>query len=114
MRRHLRGHQPWKVEPFEDLDETNAAGCRPERLPVVEVDAAVDVVASDQGLDDLSLLRRGRLPRYLEVDLDAEPAKVNADAAGEGWLFKMTLADAGELDDLMSADDYSGYVEGLG
>ena len=47
-------------------------------------------------------------------DLDADPGKVNADATGEGWLYKMKIADAGELDDLMDEDEYKGYVEGLG
>ncbi len=48
------------------------------------------------------------------ADLDAEPGIVNADATGKGWLYKMTITDAGELDDLMNEDDYKGYVEGLG
>ena len=47
-------------------------------------------------------------------DLDAGPAKVNTDATGEGWLFKMTLADPDELDEMMDEDDYKAYVEGLG
>ena len=47
-------------------------------------------------------------------DLDAAPAKVNTDATGEGWLFKMTLADPDELDEMMDEDDYKAYVEGLG
>ena len=47
-------------------------------------------------------------------DLDADPGKVNADATGEGWLYKMKIIDAGELDDLMDEDEYKGYVEGLG
>lgn len=47
-------------------------------------------------------------------DLDAEPGKVNDDATGEGWLFKMTLDDPTELDDLMNEDAYKDYVEGLG
>lgn len=47
-------------------------------------------------------------------DLDAGPGKVNADATGEGWLYKMKITDAGELDDLMDEDEYKGYVEGLG
>ena len=47
-------------------------------------------------------------------DLDADPGKVNADATGEGWLYKMKITDAGELDDLMDEDEYKGYVEGLG
>ena len=46
-------------------------------------------------------------------DLDAEPAKVNTDATGEGWLFKVALSDPGELDEMMAEDDYNAYVEGL-
>ncbi len=45
--------------------------------------------------------------------LGDDPGKVNADAMGDGWLFKMTLGDAGELDDLMDADQYADYVKGL-
>ena len=47
-------------------------------------------------------------------DLDAEPAKVNEDATGVGWLYKMTLSEPSELDELMDEDAYKGYVEGLG
>ena len=46
-------------------------------------------------------------------DLDAAPAKVNTDATGEGWLFKMALADPDELDEMMDEDGYKAYVEGL-
>jgi len=45
--------------------------------------------------------------------LDGDPGKVNADAIGDGWLFKMKLNDAGELKDLMDADQYADYVKGL-
>ena len=47
-------------------------------------------------------------------DLDAEPAKVNEDATGLGWLYKMTLSEPSELDELMDEAAYKGYVEGLG
>ena len=47
-------------------------------------------------------------------DLDADPAKVNEDATGVGWLYKMTLSEPSELDELMDEDAYKGYVEGLG
>lgn len=46
--------------------------------------------------------------------LDGEPGKVNEDATGEGWLFKMTITDAGDLDDMMDEGAYQSYVEGLG
>jgi len=47
-------------------------------------------------------------------DLDAEPSKVNDDATGEGWLFKVSLSDTSELEDMLNEGDYMGYVEGLG
>ncbi|MBT3305624.1 MAG: glycine cleavage system protein GcvH [Alphaproteobacteria bacterium] len=47
-------------------------------------------------------------------DLEAEPSKVNEDSTGEGWLYKLTLSDASELDDLMGEADYLGYVAELG
>ena len=46
-------------------------------------------------------------------EIDADPAKINTDATGEGWLFKMALSDPDELDELMDEADYSAYVEGL-
>ena len=43
--------------------------------------------------------------------LEAAPATVNQDAEGAGWFVKLKLADASELDDLMSAHDYQLYLE---
>ena len=43
-----------------------------------------------------------------------DPAKVNADPMGEGWFFKLKLADAKELDGLMDEAAYQKLVEGLG
>jgi glycine cleavage system H protein len=47
-------------------------------------------------------------------DLEAEPAKVNEDSTGAGWLFKVRLSEPSELDELMEDADYKGYVEELG
>ncbi len=41
----------------------------------------------------------------------ADPAKVNADPLGEGWFFKLRLADPKELDALMDEAAYSRFVE---
>ncbi len=46
-------------------------------------------------------------------DLDAAPGKINEDATGEGWLFKIRLNDPTELGDLMDENAYKSYVEGL-
>jgi len=46
-------------------------------------------------------------------DLTADPAKVNADPEGEGWFFKLKLADKAEFAKLMTADQYAEFVKGL-
>ncbi len=45
--------------------------------------------------------------------LQAEPAKVNADATGGGWFFKIRIADRSELDGLMEQAAYKDYVASL-
>ena len=40
-----------------------------------------------------------------------EPSLVNSDPEGEGWFFKLRLADTGELNDLMNADQYREFCE---
>jgi glycine cleavage system H protein len=40
-----------------------------------------------------------------------EPALVNSDPEGEGWFFKLRLADPSELDGLMDADAYKSFCE---
>jgi glycine cleavage system H protein len=42
------------------------------------------------------------------------PALVNIDPLGEGWLFKLKLRDVGELDELMDEDGYAEFVKELG
>jgi len=42
--------------------------------------------------------------------LTADPAKVNADAMGEGWFFKLRLDDPRELDDLMDEAEYTRFA----
>jgi glycine cleavage system H protein len=45
--------------------------------------------------------------------LTDDPAKVNADPEGEGWFFKLKLADTGEVAALMTRAQYDEYVKGL-
>jgi len=43
-------------------------------------------------------------------NLEDEPELVNEDPYGDGWMFKVKLADAGELDGLMDATAYAEHV----
>uniref|UniRef100_A0A7S3F4F3 Glycine cleavage system H protein n=1 Tax=Prasinoderma singulare TaxID=676789 RepID=A0A7S3F4F3_9VIRI len=44
-------------------------------------------------------------------ELTDEPSKVNEDAYGSGWLIKMKVASAGEVDEMMDSAAYSKSVE---
>jgi len=46
-------------------------------------------------------------------DLEATPGLVNESAEDQGWFWRMEIADADELAELMSADDYKAFLEGL-
>lgn len=67
---------------------------------VESVKAASDVYAPVSG-------------EVIEVNgaLEGDPAKVNADAEGEGWFLKIKMTDASELDGLMDADAYKAFAE---
>ncbi len=43
--------------------------------------------------------------------LEDAPELVNSDAFGEGWLFKVKLDDASELENLLDADGYASSIE---
>jgi glycine cleavage system H protein len=46
----------------------------------------------------------------INVALEDKPELVNEDAEGAGWFFKIKLADASELGDLMDRDAYLAYA----
>ncbi|MCH7692289.1 MAG: glycine cleavage system protein GcvH [Proteobacteria bacterium] len=46
-------------------------------------------------------------------NLADNPGTVNTDAMGEGWFFKMRIADTDEVDRLMDGVAYQEYVESL-
>jgi len=66
---------------------------------VESVKAVSDVIAPISG-------------EVLDVNQKAvdEPETINEDPYGEGWLVRIRLADAGELDALMDADAYKAHV----
>jgi glycine cleavage system H protein len=45
--------------------------------------------------------------------LEDDPALVNTAPEGEGWFFKMTIADAGQLEGLMDEAAYKDFVASL-
>mgnify|MGYP000694323802 CR=1 FL=1 len=44
-------------------------------------------------------------------ELEDSPELVNSDAFGDGWLFKLKLEDAGELENLLDAEGYKNSID---
>jgi glycine cleavage system H protein len=88
---------------FVEVPEVGRKLAKGEAAAVVEsVKAASDVYSPATGTVSA-----------VNAALAEDPAKVNADAEGEGWFYKMTLADPKELDALMDEAAYKTFVEGL-
>ena len=45
--------------------------------------------------------------------LEGDPSLVNTDPEGEGWFFRMTLSDKGQLDGLMDGPAYQAFIDTL-
>ena len=46
-------------------------------------------------------------------DLEASPGAVNEDAAGRGWFLKIRLTNPGELDALMTEEQYQEFLKSI-
>ncbi|MCW1427929.1 glycine cleavage system protein GcvH [Novosphingobium sp. JCM 18896] len=73
---------------------------------------SVSVVDSVKAASDVYTPVSGEVTDANPALADA-PELVNADAETGGWLFRIKLADAGELGDLMDEAAYKDYVDGL-
>lgn len=47
----------------------------------------------------------------INEELEDAPELVNSDPYGDGWLFRVKLADLAELDDLMDAESYANSID---
>jgi glycine cleavage system H protein len=83
----------------ETLDET---------LEIEEVFGTVEAVKT---VSDLFLPLSGEIIEFNE-SLEDEPEKVNTDPYGDGWMIKLKISDASQIDDLLSADDYKALISG--
>ena len=88
---------------FVELPALGAKLAKGDGAAVVEsVKAASDVFAPVSG-------------EVVEVneDVDAQPGLINEDAMGRGWIFKIKLADAGELASLMERGRLRAFLKTL-
>jgi len=85
---------------FVDIDTEG------EELEKEEVFGSVEAVKT---VSDLFMPIKGEVLAFNEK-LEDEPELINTDPYGDGWIIKIVVADAGELDALLDADAYKELV----
>lgn len=77
-----------------------------ETLEAEEIFGTVEAVKT---VSDLFLPVSGEIIEFNEL-LEDEPEKVNTDPYGDGWMIKIKVSDATQLDDLLDADAYKEII----
>ena len=75
----------------------------------MSADAVFGSVEAVKTVSDLFLPVSGTLTEKNPL-LDSQPELVNQDPYGEGWMIKMTIKDASELDSLMTVEAYKALI----
>jgi glycine cleavage system H protein len=70
---------------------------------------SIGVVESVKAVSDLFTPVGGEVVE-INAALESDPSLVNRDAFGEGWLYKVKLADAAERNELLDPDAYEALV----
>lgn len=77
-----------------------------ETLDKDEVFGSVEAVKT---VSDLFLPLSGEIIEFNE-GLEDEPEKVNTDPYGDGWMIKIKISDASEIDSLLNVADYKKLI----
>ena len=77
-----------------------------ETLDHEEVFGTVEAVKT---VSDLFMPISGEVLEF-NTELESNPEAVNADPYGNGWMIKVRVTDASQLDQLLSAEDYKNLV----
>jgi glycine cleavage system H protein len=78
----------------------------------VTKDDEVAVVESVKAASDIFSPVSGRISE-VNVLLEDAPETINSDPLENGWIFKITITNPDELDDLMDLDSYNEFVESI-
>lgn len=82
----------------------------PEVGDSLEQDEEFGTVESVKAASDLYMPVSGQVIA-VNTDLEDTPELINQDPFGKGWLIRVRLADADEVDDLLDVDEYKAVIE---
>jgi len=77
-----------------------------ESLDQEEVFGTIEAVKT---VSDLFMPVSGEIIEF-NAALEDAPESINSDPYGDGWMVKIKVSDAAQLEDLLSADDYQNTV----
>ena len=77
----------------------------------VERDEVFGSVEAVKTVSDLIMPVTGEVIEFNE-GLEDEPELVNKDSYGDGWMIKVTISDASQLEDLLDAEAYKALIQG--
>ncbi len=84
----------------------------PEVGKSVSIGKDFAVIESVKAASDIYAPLSGEISKVNDA-LSDDPALVNQDAEGKGWLLEMKISDKGELDKLINEKDYNSFTENL-
>ena len=76
----------------------------------LEIEAVFGTIEAVKTVSDLFMPVSGEVAEINPL-LEEHPELVNTDPYGKGWLIKITMKDATELEKLLSADEYAAMLE---
>ncbi|MBO8168408.1 MAG: glycine cleavage system protein GcvH [Thermoanaerobacteraceae bacterium] len=71
---------------------------------------SIGVIESVKAVSDVYTPVSGKVVAINEALLDS-PELVNEDPYGDGWIVEMEMSDTGELDNLMTAEEYQKFLK---
>lgn len=72
-------------------------------------DEVFGTVEAVKTVSDLFLPLSGEIIEFND-SLESDPEKVNSDPYGDGWMVKVKISDASEIDALLSSEDYKALI----
>jgi glycine cleavage system H protein len=78
----------------------------PEIGVEIEIEDTFGTIEAVKAVADLFSPVSGEIVEINDAILEEAPETINSDPYGDGWMVKIKLTDANQLDALMSADEY--------
>lgn len=82
----------------------------PEVGNTVSAGDSVAVIESVKAASDTYAPVSGEIIEVNE-ELEDSPERINDDPYGDGWMYRVKMDDAAEVNDLLGADDYSNSID---